>query len=293
MKRLLSLALVYLVPVGLMYVFHVFSGPLLITISVLSFLIALIKMTFGSIRIYYTRKVWSDIFNVYSIMNACDKEALSPTRSFNRISALFALIIFTLSVLVDNHWFPLAAVYFSMFFEGTAIRRQPPLVLFLSSSVEDISRDLHTSLTLTTEPFFQTYSLIRIQDNKNIMNAVAKQSNWRTYNNDNWELVAFIMMDLAKIIVVDSRFVTSAAIEEAEKIAEMKTIFKTLLIVNEDGSKPLIDSLGEKLLEVYKDALQLPERKAIMLIEHIKKNLGYLPTNQMTLSAINNRLRKK
>ncbi|MFC1633800.1 hypothetical protein ACFL5Z_03085 [Planctomycetota bacterium] len=278
--------LALLILAGLMYVFYVSRGTTRTTLTVIFYLAALCKVVAGWLRICHTAKVWGDPKEYYYKMKACDRKTISPIRHFIAMSATITIIMFLLSIFIDKHWFPLAACAFGLYFEGMAVRRQPPLVLFLSSSINNVSRQLHASLTRVTLLFHQTQSLIKIQKNQSMYDALSKQSNWRTFSDEDWKTVAFELMALAKIIVLDVRFPTPAAIEEAVRLAEMKMIFKTVLVVGKDASQPLVDALEENVTEAFQEALRLPEEKAIILVRRIVKQPNSLPTIQTPLSHI-------
>ena len=148
---------------------------------------------------------------------------------------------------------------------------EPPVVVFFGTSTRDGKKLFNkVAWNVPGEPL----SLLRPT-----MFSVFQLGYIRT-RQDHWRRTVFELSELACLIVVDARVMSDLVVQEADWMLGPSTAFKTVFVVGNDGSQPILDSvdsagnrvaasnaivvqesdIGKKLLSLTESPEHLPKK---------------------------------
>jgi hypothetical protein len=155
-----------------------------------------------------------------------------------------------------------------------AYHASPPCVLLLGNSRPE-TIDLREQLERHLFP----YRIVVLLDATVIMsshslfrrNLLAWDNLWVT-NIRKWRLVSYPIMGMVPIIIVDTRVVSPAVLEETQRILSSSLTHKTIFIVEPNGNSPILQKIGA---EVPAGIIKYTEENLIPLLR-----LRWLPDSQ-------------
>ncbi len=155
----------------------------------------------------------------------------------------------------------------------------PPTVLFLGSST---NLTIETKRNLTSSLFpLRVISFLSNRDCQEFYQDLDRpglfRSNWdnlRSASGQDWQRLVSSFMDLAKIIIVETRIPTEAVIQEIEWLLEPDRKTKSCFIIGDDGSSPVLEAFSG----IQKGSLKcITEKELIPWIKAVTKSSDTLP----------------
>lgn len=270
----------------------------LTSLGILAFIFSLLEHTLGNIIIglLYAASILVLIFDCYRLvsivrlwgkpslwyykMKALEKYCAAPEILIEYERNIMWIGMLVLSFFYDIRFLPLACLLLTSWLSNIFTRRQPPLFLLLTSGADKWSLWLHYKLYFKTIPF-QVNSLLQMGSARSIKGLIAKRGNFRTYKEIYWQRVAYELMDLSYYIILDTRFSSKAIINEATRIADAGFVHKTVLIIDEDSSHLLLESLETRVASRFSDANKCKIGGLLEFASVLVSNIKYLEKRQI------------
>ena len=276
----------------LMYCFQVYNDYLIIHIVkwilyllIIANLTYLIFFLFRHISLFGT-----ELWRLYKLnQNVIDK-SINPISYFGPIYYLIGISLTIISFFSEYNWLPIGLYALSTYLFNATKLHLPPVALLLGRS-SDTEADFHANLNKIIAPFQTISSLIverRPLSLKNMSRAYfMKQATHRNKWGDNWITNIKELMDIAKIIILDTREVTSAILIEIEALIHSNHTFKTVFIVGSNGEKPVIDKIQMKIPDINQsDLAYIYEEDIYSLMKYITKAKENFPTPKLPTKSI-------
>src|SRR5262245_33928588 len=252
---------------GLLWLLRVSRGVVAIGLVILLYSLAALAMVEFFRVAAASGSVWGDSRALYVRMNAVEKASRGPLFVLMAWNKVAAILLIGASILMESRWWTLAVFATAVLLFNRVRALQPPLVLFFAASNE-MSRRLQRALVRATMPHHQTLSLLKFH-NRDRFDAYAKQSSRRTRDTAEWRNVAANLLDLTKLVVVDTRHATPAVVEEAEQIARAAVAFKTIFVVDDDRSHLVLNAVEPALLSELREVPRLKESEVISAVSYL------------------------
>jgi len=206
--------------------------------------------------------------------------------------------------------FVIMLIYFYMFFElfffiifcivillwSNFRISNPPTILFLSSSSKslvllfnhyDFKCLIRPLRVLSLLEYFSSYNYNNnFNDNEinKIYNELALDI-YRTEFDDDWKNTFNILLDLTKIVIIDTDIVTNAVLYEAKQIIKNKMHYKCIFLKNENNDTPLLNCIKNDIIHIKDELCILNFKECFKLLNKIDDEYNF-PTSSKTFKEI-------
>jgi hypothetical protein len=274
---------------GLLYAFEAFQGSTAINILEWALYAHCLLLILAAISVI----VSSHLFFSRTLPSRQDLKArlLQGSRNSSRFIAsgcavVGGLLIVT-STLTGLHWWPVALWCFAGAFFVSSRYTQPPLVLVLGTS-RPSTRKLYSRLRFVAMPHAAA-NLLETDSEAEWLPSFSRADTFRT-TDPSWLQVVAALAEIARIIVVDIRDATSAAVEqEIQLLLNAGLPYKTLFVTN--GSS-LRGFALRPVSDAAKDCIAIvTEDEAVGLLRYVARSPAKAPTPQQPLPELATRLR--
>jgi hypothetical protein len=215
----------------------------------------------------------------YRRMRLLDRGGTSPVIFFNFWLRNYGVLIMLSALFFRTNWLCLGVFLLAHVLQSGVFIHVPPFVLLLSSSNESVT-NLHARMLFTVWPLGVT-SLTRIYKKQLVFDSFARQRSARQALDDSWGDTVRALMEMAKLIVLDTREPTPAVLQESELLVNLALQFKTLLIRDVGDGQPE-DSITEALpfnCDRFRASAYLDEAQVLKFLALLKAgSVGKLPT---------------
>ena len=226
-------------------------------------------------------KIWGLPVNFMPKMGSINRKSRSFINLFTAMIRIILLIIIPISIIFNPIWLVIAYYWFVVWFHNRLLRLSPPLFLYLSSGSDEKATQFFSKVYSQAIPY-AAYSLQQTNPkDKSMINYSVRQSNYRTWPEIEWQSVAFELMDITKVIILDARFSSPAIIEETSRIINSDFVYKTVLVIdNNCDQQLLLKSLDPPLGSRFSDTPKFTENEVLSLIKSIVKDPESIPIKE-------------
>lgn len=173
---------------------------------------------------------------------------------------------------------------------------QPPAILFLSSSKSFFVMFNHNDFQKFVRPL-RTISLLEYGASKTLENRIIskiyselKLDLYRTEFDDDWKDTLDVLLEMTKIVIIDTDAVTPDLLYEGKQIVKNKIIFKCIFLKNEYGNCPLLERLKDENVTVGNDACILSFKESFEVVHNVFYEYN-IPTPDRSLKSIKRKIR--
>ena len=113
---------------------------------------------------------------------------------------------------------------------------------------------------------------------------------YRTEFDDDWKDTLDVLLEMTKIVIIDTDAVTPDLLYEGKQIVKNKIIFKCIFLKNEYGNCPLLERLKDKNVTVGNDACILSFKESFEVVHNVFYEYN-IPTPDRSLKSIKRKIR--
>ena len=173
----------------------------------------------------------------------------------------------------------------------------PPTILFLSSSKSLLLLFNHYDFKCLIRPLriislLEYFSIYNYKHNYHFNNEKNMKIHneltfdiYRTEFNDDWKNTFNILLDLTKIVIIDTDSVTTAVLYEAEQIIKKKLHYKCIFLKNENNDVPLLNNIKNNIIHIENELCVLNFKECFKHISQVVDEYNF-PTPSKSLKAI-------